>query len=297
MKRRLRPAGLILVIAAIATACGPSVGGGNSAGIRVVAAENFYGDVAQQIGGSHVQVTSVLSDPNVDPHEYESNARDAKAVAQAKLVIHNGAGYDPFMEKLLAGSPRSDRRVINVAQVAGVAKGANPHIWYRLGLLEQVASLLADRFAELDPAHRDAFSEALVAFNKRFEPVTEQLKAIKAKYGGVTVLPTEQVANYLLEAAGLQPMHGAFQRAIEEGNDPPAQAVQEFEGLLTSHRARLLVYNAQTESKVTSRMRQIAEQAGVPVVAVRETMPPGTHAQEWLLQTITAIRDALAKST
>jgi zinc/manganese transport system substrate-binding protein len=103
MKAQQKSAGVFLVIAMVATACGLSVGGGNSAGVPVVAAENSYGDVAQQIGGSYVQVTSVLSDPNVDPHEYESNARDAKAVAQARLVIHNGAGYDPVMDKLLAG--------------------------------------------------------------------------------------------------------------------------------------------------------------------------------------------------
>jgi zinc/manganese transport system substrate-binding protein len=290
---------LSAVVAAVAiglAACGsatPSSGGA----IRVVAAENFYGDLTQQIGGDRVQVVSILSDPSIDPHEYESNTQDALAVARAQLLIENGAGYDTFMDHLMAASPNDSRQVINVARIFSIPNGANPHLWYSPHLLGQVADRIASQLGSIDRANQSRFQAGAQTFHQRYQPVLDKLAEIRGRFDGATVLPTEQVADYLLKEAGLKPLHGPFQQAVEEGNDPPAQSVQEFQKLLSTRAVRILIYNQQTVSALTERMRQRAEAAGVPVVGVRETMTPGTHVQDWMLQTITAVEDALSKTT
>ena len=277
-------------------ACG-SIAPGSSGAIRVVAAENFYGDLTQQIGGDRVQVTSILSDPSIDPHEYESNTQDAVAVARAQLVIENGAGYDSFIDHLMSASPSSLRQVINVARVFAIPSGANPHLWYSPRLLREVADRIANQLGTIDTANRGRFQAGAQTFHQLYRPVEDKVARVRARFNGAKVLPTEQVADYLLKEAGLSPVHGPFQQAVEEGNDPPAQSVQEFQQLLSTRSARILIYNQQTVSALTERMRQRAQAAGVPVVGVRETMPPGSHVQDWMLQTITAVEDALSKTT
>ena len=285
------------VLAALGlTACGSGVATSGGA-IRVVAAENFYGDLTQQIGGDRVQVVSILSDPSIDPHEYESNTQDALAVARAQLVIENGAGYDTFIDHLMSASPSSSRQVINVARIFSIPDGANPHLWYSPLFLGQVADRIANQLGTIDSANQGRFQAAVQTFHQQFQPVVDRVAEVRARFIGAAVLPTEQVADYLLKGAGLNPAHGPFQQAVEEGIDPPAQSVQDFQQRLRTRTVRILIYNQQTVSTLTERMRQLAQASGVPVVGVRETMTPGSHVQHWMLQTITAVEDALSKTT
>jgi zinc/manganese transport system substrate-binding protein len=265
--------------------------------IRVVAAENFYGDIALQVGGAQVTVRSILTDPSADPHEYESSAKDATAVAEAQLLIKNGAGYDAFIDKLVGASPRPQRTVINASELARINKGDNPHVWYRPDVPPLVASAIADALSRIDPAHADAFQANAKRFTATLEPLRKKAESLKAKYPGAPVLPTEQIANYLLTAAGLLPAHGEFQRAIEEGLDPPAKSVQEFRRTLTERRTRLLVYNTQTTSKITDQMRKLAEEQRIPVVGVSETLPKGKSFAEWMIGTLEGVEAGLARST
>lgn len=265
--------------------------------IRVVAAENFYGEIALQVGGAQVTVRSILTDPSADPHEYESSAKDAAAVADAQLLIKNGAGYDAFIDKLVGASPRPQRTVINASELARINKGDNPHVWYRPDVPPLVASAIADALSRIDPAHADSFQGNARRFTATLDPLRQRVDSIKAKYQEATVLPTEQVANYLLSAAGLQPAHGEFQRAIEDGTDPPAKSVREFRQTLTERRTRLLVYNTQAASKITDQMRKLAEERRIPVVGVSETLPKGKSFAEWMIGTLEAVEAGLAKST
>jgi zinc/manganese transport system substrate-binding protein len=264
--------------------------------IRVVAAENFYGEIALVVGRAQVTVRSILTDPSADPHEYESSAKDSAAVADAQLLIKNGAGYDAFIDKLIGASPRPQRIVVNGSELARIGKGDNPHVWYRPDVPPLVASAIADALSRIDPAHADAFQANAKEFTATLEPLRKKADSIRAKYPGAPVLPTEQVANYLLIASGLQPAHGAFQRAIEDGNDPPAKSVQEFRQTLTERRTRLLVYNTQTTSKITDQMRKLAEDQRIPVVGVTETLPKGKSFAEWMIVTLEAVEAGLARS-
>jgi zinc/manganese transport system substrate-binding protein len=111
--------------------------------IAVVAAENFYGDIARQIGGDRISVTSIMTNPDQDPHLFETTPGIVRQLAGAQIVILNGANYDPWMEKLLAAAPRPGRTVIGAAQLVGRNPGDNPHLWYDPATMPAVANALA----------------------------------------------------------------------------------------------------------------------------------------------------------
>ncbi len=277
----------------VTTILSPTV---KSSPISIVAAENFYGDVATQIGGDRVRVVSILKDPNVDPHEYESSVDDAKAIGSAQIVIKNGLGYDAFVDKLLSASPRPNRIVIEVSQLTGHTDGDNPHLWYDPSTMPKVAQKIAQTLSEIDPSDSAYFAGRLQRFDASEKAVDDQVAAMKTKYRGTKVLPTEPVFDYMAEAIGLDIIdkEGDFQRAVEEGNDPPASAVATFRQEITSHTIKVLIYNRQTITPITTQMQNLAKQNQVPIVAVSETEPDGITYQQWMLDQLKTLQQALS---
>jgi zinc/manganese transport system substrate-binding protein len=262
--------------------------------MTVTGAENFYADVLHQLGGPHLKVYSFLSDPNADPHQYESNAGNAKAVADSRLVIENGLGYDAFMDKLLRASPREGRVVINVQQLIGAADGSNPHLWYDPTVMPRVAQAAAGALSKVDPANAGRYQEGLEAFQAAFAPVSSQVAQLKQSRSGTPVAFTEPVFGYMAGAIGLVVKSPPeFMHAVEEGNDPPAAAVAQEQDLITKHQVNALFYNSQTVTKVTARVRDLAVANRVPLVGVSETEPPGKTYQQWQLSTLREVGDAL----
>jgi len=289
---------IILVTGAIlllATACGSAPGGGSK--LAVVAAENVYGDIAGQIGGSHVSVTSILSDPNADPHLYEPGTQNGLAVAGARLVLQNGLGYDAFMQRLEDASPSSHRLVVTVADVLGVhGKDANPHLWYDVPRLGTIAAAIASGLERSDPAHAADYRRGLRRFEQSLGPLRRQVARIKASYAGTPVATTEPVPGYLLAAAGLRDIApGSFTRAIEDGTEPTPQAVAAMDALMTGGRIKALLYNSQAVSPITLRIRSAAAGAGIPVLGVTETLPQRQTFQQWQLAQARRLEQALSR--
>jgi zinc/manganese transport system substrate-binding protein len=287
---------LLVVVMMTMAGCSSSNGAQGAAGpINVVAAENFYGDITEQIGGSHVTVTSILSDPDADPHLYEPGTANAAAVAEAQLVIDNGVGYDSFMGKLLDASPDPNRRVVTIADVLHITDaGANPHLWYDLPRLPEIAAAIADGLGAVDPSNRSYFQTQLSSFDASLKPLDDALAQIKTRYQGAPVAYTEPVPGYLLQAAGLTvETPEDFALAIEGGNEPTPQAVAAMDALLTGGQVRVLLYNSQATSPITERLLQLASQSQIPVVPVTETLPPGKTFQDWQLGQIRALATAL----
>ena len=289
---------IILVMATVlllATACGS--GGASRGTLGVVAAENAYGDIVRQIGGPHVSVTSILTDPNADPHLYEPGTRNGLAVAQARLVVQNGAGYDAFMQRLEDASPSSKRTVITVADVLGVhGKDANPHLWYDVPMLRTIAAAIAAGLEHADPEHAAAYRSGLRRFDASLGPLNNQVTRIRASFPGTPVATTEPVPGYLLAAAGLKDVApAAFTRAIEDGTEPTPQAVAAMDALMTGKRVKVLLYNSQAVSPITSRIRSAAVAAGIPVIGVTETLPPHLSFQQWQLAQAQQLDQALRR--
>jgi zinc/manganese transport system substrate-binding protein len=290
----------LITLAALAIgACGPGGTAASPAGgpISVLGAENFYGDLLAQIGGTRVTASSILSDPSADPHEYEASPAAAKLVADSKLVIVNGIGYDDFMDKLLGASTKPDRVVINVQDILGVKDDVNVHVWYDPAAMPKVADAVTAALAKLDPANASYFSEQKAKYIAALKPFNDKIAALRARYPGAPIAFTENVAGYLTDAIGLKVMTPPeFMEAIESGTDPAPADVAAERDLLTGHRVRALLYNAQVTSPLTEQIRALAVQNNIPVVAVAETIPPNFKTfQEWQLAQLNELEKALAK--
>lgn len=276
------------------TALGIMVSTAATAQIKVVAAENFYGDIARQIGGGQVAVTDVLTNPDQDPHEFEASPSTARAFADAALVIVNGAGYDPWAAKLLSASSSAAREVVTAAALARVSPGANPHIWYDPATATAVAGAVAGIFTRFDPARQADYRRRLAAFRVSMKPLDDRIAAMRTKYTGTPVTATEPVFGYMAQALGLDMRNGEFQLAVMNDTEPSAAAIAAFEKDLRRRTVKVLIYNSQTSEALTRRMRKIAIDAGVPVVGVTETEPPEKDYQAWMLTQLDALDRALA---
>ncbi|QBD74605.1 ABC transporter substrate-binding protein [Ktedonosporobacter rubrisoli] len=292
----------IFIIVFLLSACGSTASGTNTntassnQPISVVAAENFYGDIVKQLGGNQVNVTSILSDPNVDPHEYETTPKDAMAVAQAQLVIENGGGYDSWLDKLLSSSPNQNRIVLKAFDIAKVKLPDNEHVWYSLENMQTLATSITASLKKIDAAHANSFESNLQTFSQALQQVQQKMSTIKASYNHTPVGLTETIFLYQAEPMGLNVLTPLeFQKAVAEGNDPPADTVITAENQITRRQIKVLIYNEQTVSPVTTKLQNDAKAQHIPIVAVTETMPAGKTYQAWMLDQLNQLEKSLEK--
>ncbi len=282
----------------LGVALAPSVAWASSKGVIVaVGAENEYANVLSQIGGKYVKVSSILNNPNTDPHTFEASPSVAEAVSQAELVVQNGAGYDGFMNNIEAASPNSERKVIVVQNVLKLPKDVeNPHLWYDPTTMPAVAKVMAKDLGELDPSHKAYFQTKLHTFDASLQPWLQAIAAFKAQYHGTRAAVTEPVADYLLQAMGVDILTPfVFQADIMNGVDPAPEDITLEDGFFAKHEVKVFCYNQQVVDSLTTSIRQRAQRAHVPVVGVYETMPtPGFTYQSWMLAEVNAIQKAVA---
>ncbi|GHO52347.1 metal ABC transporter solute-binding protein, Zn/Mn family [Ktedonobacter robiniae] len=280
------------------TACNSSSLAQSSGKMNVVAAENFYGDIAKQIGGEHVNVSSVLSDPNVDPHEYESSVENGKAVATAQLVIQNGDGYDEWMKKLLDASPNDNRSVVTAFDIAPQKLPDNEHVWYSPQNVKVIASSIATALKKQDATHAADYDVNLKKFDDSLQALEQKISEIKSQYVGTPVGLTETIFLYQTGPMGLDvKTPGELQKAIAEGNDPPANTVAIANNQITHGEIKVLIYNEQTNTPITSKLQRDAQSKKIPIVPVTETMPQGKTYQSWQLDQMNSLEQALKAST
>ena len=262
--------------------------------INVVAAENFYGDVAEQVGGANVKVVSILTNPDQDPHLFEASASTARDLSAARIVIFNGADYDPWMTKLLSASRAQGRVTIEVAKLVGKKAGDNPHLWYDPPTMPAVAKALAAQLTKLDPDHRADYESRRDAFIASLKPIGDKIAALRQQYAGTTITATEPVAGYMAEAIKLKVRNPRFQLAIMNNTEPSASEIAAFQKDLKTRTAKVLLYNSQTSEELTEKMRAIAKDSGVPIVGVTETEPDGKKYQDWMLSELGALETGLS---
>lgn len=275
---------ILLVGPTLAWAAGP---------INVVAAENFYGDVAQQIGGPEVKVTSILSNPDEDPHLFEVSPSVARAISGARIVIYSGIDYDPWMAKLLKASRGTNRMTIIVAELIGRKTGDNPHVWYDTKAMLAFAKVFADDLGLADPAHRAGYRARLATFVNSLHPVEAKIKKLRDRLAGTPVTATEPIFGYMFDALGMRVRNLSFQLAVMNNTEPSASDVAAFENDLKDHRVKLLIYNSQASDPIAARLEKLAKGSHIPVVGATETEPPGKNYQTWMMSELDAIDHAL----
>ncbi len=286
--------------ALLASGCSSSVAATSSgSGTKIVAvgAENEYADVIQQVGGKYVQATAIMSNPATDPHTFEASASVGRLVSSAQLVVQNGVGYDRFMNTIENATPSSARKVIVVQNLLGLPTATpNPHLWYKPSTMPAVANAIAADLAAVQPEHASYFKANAAAFISSLTAWDNAIAAFKATYPGMQVATTEPVADYMLQAAGVDNLTPfAFQADIMNGTDPSAQDVAVERSLFTQHKVKAFLYNQQVTDTLTESFVTLAHANGIPVVGVYETMPvPGYDYQSWMLTEVQDLQKAVA---
>jgi zinc/manganese transport system substrate-binding protein len=287
----------LLALASLGSACGGSSNASSDGRIVAVGAENEYADVISQIGGKYVQASAIMSNPNSDPHTFEASPSVAQTVGSAKLIVQNGLGYDDFMNKIESASPSTSRKVIDVQKLLGLTDSTpNPHLWYDPKTMPAVAKAVTAQLSALQPSHAAYFKAREARFQQSLQPWLSALSQFSTRYPGTAVATTEPVADYMLEAAGIKNLTPfSMQADVMNGTDPPPQDISLQNSLFSQHRVQAFVYNQQVTETITQNFLKAAAAAGVPVVGVYETMPPGYDYQRWMMAELNALQKAVTQ--
>lgn len=289
-RTRLPSVAALLIAALFASGPRPAVAADK---IAIVAAENMYGDIAAQIAGDDANISSLISNPAQDPHLFEASPSAVRRIADAQIVIVNGADYDPWIEKLLKANPNSKRIVISAAALINRKAGDNPHLWYDPATMPRVANALTVTLSAADPAHAADYAARLNSVLGALNRIDVRVNALRGKYQGVAVTATEPVFGPMAQALGLTMRNERFQIAVMNDTEPSAHDLAEIERDLKERKVKALFYNAQVSDALTTRLRGLATAANIPVVGVTETLPAGLHFQDWMLSEIDATDKAL----
>jgi zinc/manganese transport system substrate-binding protein len=295
---------LPLAAALLASACSSTPGtadGGTAAAasaakITAIGAENEYADVIAQVGGKYVQATAIMSNPSTDPHTFEASPAVAREIGGARLIVQNGVGYDDWATTIENAAPGEGRKVVNVQQLLGLPDSTpNPHLWYKPSTMPKVASAIAAGLGQVDPAHASYYRANAARFTASLAAWTGAIAAFKSAHPGVPVATTEPVADYMLQAAGADNLTPwAFQADIMNGTDPSPQDTEAENSLFTQHKVKVFLYNQQVTDSLTESFIKLADENGIPVVGVYETMPaPGYTYQSWMLAEVNALNKAV----
>src|SRR5438552_6527658 len=298
--RRLAPLLLLGALLVCAAGCAGSTAKGGDGPLEVVAAENFWGSIAAQLGGSKVHVTSVVSSPATDPHDYEPTAADGRLLAGARMAIVNGIGYDPWAGKLLASNPVSGRIVLTVGDLVGIPAGGNPHQWYSPPNVQRVIAAIAGDYAKLDPKDAGYFRAQKARFETRGLARYKRLIAtINRRYHGVPVGASESIFAPLAQALGLKLLTpDSFLKAISEGAEPTASDITTIDRQIADRQIEVWVFNSQNSTPDVQRITDAARKQGIPVTTITETMTPApARFQDWQSHQLEALMHALAEAT
>jgi len=286
--------------AAVAFAAGGRAGASGSGGLRVVAAENFWGSIAAQLGGNRVQVTSIITNPATDPHDYEPTAADARTLAGAQMVIENGIGYDPWASKLLAANPVDGRQVLDVGDLLGIKLGGNPHRWYSPTDVQRVISAIVADYTKLDPKDASYFVQQRARFEtKGLARYKRLIATIRHRYHGVPVGASESIFAPLAQALGLKLLTPySFLKAISEGTEPTVADKTTIDRQIAKKQVDVWVFNSQNSTPDVARITEAARKKGIPVTTITETLTPASASfQAWQSRQLEALEAALHKAT
>ena len=287
---------IVVSLVVLTAACGLGSSGSGGGKVEVVAAENFWGSIATQVGGDKVHVVSIITNPDTDPHDYDAKPEDAKRTAVANYVIVNGAGYDPWASKLLAANPVKGRQTLDIGELVGVKEGGNPHFWYSPDYVTKVIDQITADLKKLDSGDAGYFDTQSSNYKSSgLKDYKETIAAIKKKYSGVPVGATESIFVYVAQATGLNLITPAdYMKAISEGTDPSAADQATVNQQMTGKKVKVLVFNTQNSTPSVTAVATKAKAAGIPVVEITETLTPAEASyQAWQTAQLKALLKAL----
>jgi len=261
--------------------------------IHIVAAENVYGSVIEQLGGPHVKITNILNNPSSDPHLFSTSPSIAKSINVADIIVYNGADYDPWINPLLKSSDIKHSQIINVADLLHVKSGENPHIWYDPKTMPIFAAKIVAVLSQLDSNNKTYYQTQLKAFLKEDQAIQQAVTRLRKRFTGTPVIATESVFNYMLDAIGLDMQGLGFQQKMMNDIPPTISEIKDFEHDLRTRAVHVMIYNNQVINPLTTNMLKIAEEEKIPVVGVSEMMPANMKYVSWVLEELSSLEKAL----
>jgi zinc/manganese transport system substrate-binding protein len=289
----------VLAMAGCATSASSDSSGGGGV-LQVAASINAWGSILEQLGGTHVHATSIITNPDTDPHDYEPTPADARVIANSKLFVENGIGYDSWADKALTANPDSSRTVVDVGKVVNVPDGGNPHRWYSPADVETVADTITADLKKLDPKNAGYYDQQRQTFESAGLGTYHQLISdIKAKYSGTPVGASESIVAPLSDALGLNLVTPpSFLQAISEGTDPSPKDKSTIDAQIAKKQIKVYVYNSQNATPDVTAQVDAAKKQGIPVTTVTETLSPaGASFQQWQSSQLQALQSALQQAT
>lgn len=260
--------------------------------ISIIAAENFYADIAKQIGGNLVTVKSILNHPAQDPHLFEANIKTAKELEKANLIIYNGLNYDPWMKNLLSSSKKEKENIIIVSELFK-EKFVNPHIWYNLKVIPVIAKKIYSRLSKIDALNKNEFQKNLIKFLKSLKLIDKKISYMRSLYINLPITATEPVFEYMSDAIGFIMKNKKFQLAVMNGTEASALDIINFKEDLSKNLVRVLIYNNQSEGALTKNILMHAKKNNIPIVNISETKPINVTYQEWMLNQLNNLDESI----
>ena len=301
MSRRATVVALAWCVALAASACSTNSSSttAGSGKIRVVVAENFWGSLATELGGDRVVVTSLITSPDTDPHDYEPTPQDGRTIAAAQYVVFNGLGYDSWAAKALDANPASNRKALDIGNFLGLREGDNPHRWYFPDDVERVVAQITSDYRAIDPADAAYFDQQRQTFEATgLKQYKDLLTEIKQKYAGTPVGASESIFVGLAHATGLNLLTpSSFLTAISEGTDPTAQDKATTDEQISSKQIKVFVFNSQNSTPDVHTLVDAARANGIEIATITETPPANVSFQDWQTQQLQQLADALATAT
>ena len=279
---------------------GSSSSGAGAAKVQVVATINAWGSIAAQLGGDRIQETSIITNPDTDPHSYEPSAADGRTIADAKIVIVIGIGYDSWADKLLGANPNPQRAVVNVGTTVGVAEGGNPHQWYSPDSVAKVIDAITADYKKTDPNDAGYFDQQHDQYlNQGLANYHDLIATIKSKYAGTPVGASESIFAPLSDALGLNLITPPdFLKAESEGTDPSPADKATIDQQIATKAIKVYVYNTQNSNPDVQAQVKAAKRQNIPVATVTETLSPQNATfQDWQSKQLSGLADALHTGT
>jgi zinc/manganese transport system substrate-binding protein len=289
-----------VLLASVGCATQPRRAPDGSTVVNVVAVENFWGSLARQLGGTHVKVTSIITNPNADPHDYEPTARDGRDIAAAQVLIVNGIGYDAWAGKLADANPSPSRITLTVGDVVGANDGDNPHRWYNPADVRAVVDRITADYKKADPADAAFFDTRHTAvLSTNLKGYFDMINQIRTAYAGAPVGASESIFAMLAPALGLNLITPpGFLTAVSEGGDPTAADKAIIDRQIRTGQIMVYVYNSQNATPDIQAQVNAAKAVGIPVTALTETLTPaGASFQDWQVAQLSSLEQALAQAS
>lgn len=264
--------------------------------INVVAAENTYGEVAKELGGPYVYVTSIINNPSQDPHLFTTTPSTSIAVSKADIVIYNGLDYDPWINPLLRLTDHKKQHTINISKIVQANPGDNPHLWYSPTTMPQFAKYYTKLLIELDPVHKKYYEKQLAQFNIEYQKIYQKIAQIKKRFQHTAIISTEPLFNYMAESIGLKMHAESFQLKIMNSATPSISEMKSFENDLRFQKIRVIIYNDQVMTSLSTHILSIAKKEKIPAIGLSEMILPNMTYIQWMIKSLDELEKALEQS-